>query len=524
MDIYGRLRALDFVVIAAYVVVLIVIGVYVSFRRRHQEDQVLSHRSFGRFYVGLSIFATNITPAIMIAAASAAYATGMVTASFEWLAWPFLMLLAMLFAPHYLNTKISTMPQFVRRRFGPRAAEFLSWYALLTTVIVWLGGTLYVGSLLLSQILNWPLWASAGTLMVIATFLTAAGGLAVVMVTDSFQSILIIFGAALLTILGFSQVGGLDRLLEAVPAERWTLLRPTSDPNYPWHAVLLGYPVLAIWFWCTDQTIVQRVLAARDLKQGQLGVLFTGFLKISTPFLFALPGIFCFVLHPGLDDPDKAFMTMVSTHLPAGMVGLIVAVLIAALVSTINAGLNSFRTIFTLDVYVRKINPGASPAQLKHVGRVTTACTALAAVSIALFLQHSGKNLFDMGQSMMTYFAPPMAAVFLVGVLWRRATATAAFWTLIIGSACSLSVGVMEFCKFPYPGFWPHYLLLGFFLFVCVSSFMIVLSLLTRNAAFEERFPTLTETYRLSGTDARPVWLGWAVLGIIMLGLYLLFN
>ena len=142
MDIYGRLRALDFVVIAAYVVVLIVIGVYVSFRRRHEEDQFLANRSFGWFNVGLSIFATNITPAIMIAAASAAYATGMVTASFEWLAWPFLMLLAMLFAPHYLNTKISTMPQFVRRRFGPRAAEFLSWYALLTTVIVWLGGTL----------------------------------------------------------------------------------------------------------------------------------------------------------------------------------------------------------------------------------------------------------------------------------------------------------------------------------------------------------------------------------------------
>ncbi len=524
MEIYGRLRALDFVVIAAYVILLIVIGIYVSIRRRHEEDQFLANRSFGWFNVGLSIFATNVTPAIMIAAASAAYATGMATANFEWLAWPFLMLLAMVFAPHYLNTKITTMPQFVRRRFGPRAAEFLSWYALLSILIVWLGGTVYTGSLLLSQIMNWPLWVSAGTLMGTSTILTVAGGLAVIIVTDSFQSILIILGAALLTIIGLGEVGGLDRLLEAVPAERWTLFRPASDPSYPWHAVLLGYPVLGIWFWCTDQTIVQRVLAARNLKQGQLGVLFTGFLKIATPFLFTLPGILCFVLHPGLEDPDKAFMTMVCNHMPAGIVGLVVVVLIAALVSTINAGLNSFRTIFTLDIYVRKLHPNASPRHIRSVGRVTTLCIALVSVGIALFLQTSGKNLFDLGQSMMAYLAPPMAAVFLVGVLWRRATATAALYTLTIGSASCLGVGIMEFCKFPYGGFWPHYLLLTFTLFVCVSSFMIVLSLLTRNADCEERFPTLAEAYRLNGRDVRSVWSGWVVMGVIMLGLYVFFN
>lgn len=524
MDIYGHLKVLDFVVIAAYVVLLIALGIHVSIRRRHEDDQFLANRSFGWFSVGLSIFATNITPAIMIAAASAAYATGMVTANFEWLAWPFLMLLAMLFAPHYLNTRITTMPQFVRRRFGPRAAEFLSWYALLSTIVVWLGGTLYAGSVLLSQIMNWPIWASAGALIGIATFLTISGGLAVVIVTDSFQSILIIAGAALLTILGLSEVGGLDRLLESLPPERWTLFRPASDPEYPWHAMLLGYPVLGIWFWCTDQTIVQRVLAARDLKQGQLGALFTGFLKITTPFLFILPGIVCFVLHPGLDDPDQAFMTMVANYLPEGMVGLIVAVLIAALISTLNAGLNSFRTIFTFDIYVRKLYPEASPHHLKNVGRITTLGIAVVSMGIALFLQTTDKNLFDLGQGMIASFAPPMAAVFLVGVLWPRATATAAFYTLIVGSVCSLSIWFMDFNNYPGKDFWPHYMFRAFLLFVGISFFMLVLSLLTRNAECEERFPTLAEVYRRSERRGRGVWLGWAVLGVVMLGLYGFFS
>lgn len=524
MDIHARLKNLDFMVIAAYIILLIAFGSYVSIRRRHDEDQFLANRSFGWFNVGMSIFATNITPSMMIATASAAYATGMAIANFEWLGWLFLMLLAMVFAPHYLNTKISTMPQFVRRRFGPQSAEFLSWYALLSTIVLWLGGQLYVGALLLSQIMDWPLWVSAATLMGIATFLTVSGGLAVVIATDSFQSILIIAGGAILAIIGFNEIGGLERLLESVPAGKWALLRPVNDPHYPWHAILLGYPVLGVWFWCTDQTIVQRVLAARDLKQGQLGALFTGFLKISTPFLFILPGIFCFVLHPGLDDPNKAFMTMVSNYLPTGMVGLIVAVLVAALISTLNAGLNSFRTIFTLDIYARKLYPTASPHHIKNVGRVTTIATALMAFGIALAMQTSGKNLFDLLQSIIAYFAPPMAAVFLIGVLWQRATATAAFYTLIFGSAFSLSIGTMDFFNFPEEKFWPHYLLMAFILFVCICAFMIVLSLLTRHTHYEEQFPTLAEAYRRGASHGRIVWLGWAVLAVIMIGLYGLFN
>ena len=378
--------------------------------------------------------------------------------------------------------------------------------------------------------MDWPLWVSVSTLMAVATFLTVAGGLAVIMVTDTYQSILMIVGAVILAVIGFLEVCGLEPLLRAVPPEPWTLLRPASDAAYPWHAILLGYPVLGVWFWCTDQTVVQRVLGARNLRQGQIGTLFTAFLKILTPFIFILPGFFCYVLHPNLDDPNKAFMTMVGNYMPVGMLGLIIAVLIAALISTIDSGLNSFSTIFTLDIYKRKIRPDASPKRIKLIGRIVTVITAIAAVGIAISMQTVGKNLFDLIQGIIAYFAPPMAAVFLVGVLWKRATAKAALWTLIGGSFVSLSVGVLDLFKKPIEEnlgaviHLPHFLLMAFYLFAGITVFMIIVSLLTKNSDHEEPMPSPAETYRKGDTKIKDIWLGWAVLAIIMIAIYIVFN
>jgi len=524
------LTTLDIAVLVGYVMLLVGIGMFVSYRRRNEDDQFLAGRSFGWFNVGLSIFGTNISPSFLIASASAAYATGMVTANFEWLAWPFLMLLAMLFAPHYLKMKIGTMPQFVRRRFGQGPANFLSFYALLSTVVLWLGGALYAGGKLLSQILDWPLAGSVFALICVATFLTVAGGLAVVMVTDSFQSILMLAGAGLLSVLALHEAGGLSAVMETVPPDRWTLLRPLSDPDYPWHAMLLGYPVLGVWFWCTDQTIVQRVLGARSLKQGQLGAQFAGFLKILTPLVFTIPGFVCFVLHPELADPDAAFMTMVSTYMPAGVVGLIVAVLIAALISTVDSGLNSFSTIYTLDIHKRWIKPGATPHELKIIGRMVTVVIAALSMGIALSMDKSEKNLFDLLQSIIAYFAPPMSAVFLVGILWKKATARAAMVTLCGGSALSLGVGLLDFFKQPLAGVigvelvLPHFLLTSFMLFAVLCLVMIFVSRFTSHSVEEQALGSLKDAYHEHRRGARAVWLGWVILAAIMLGIYLVFN
>ena len=548
MDIHDRLQTFDFVVIVTYIVILVSIGMWVSFRRRGAEDLFLGGRSQGWGVVGLSIFGTNVNPSFLISSCSVAYVSGFAAANFEWLAWWLMMLLAMLFVPYYLTTRVRTMPEFIRRRFGRGAHTFLSYYALFTTIVSWLGLVLYTGGLLFSQIMDWPLWLSLVVLMAISTSFTIIGGLAAVMITDAFQTVLMIAGAATLTVIGLWKVGGVASLVAEVPDSHWVLLRSGPDAEYPWHAMLLGYGVAGIWFWCADQTIVQRVLGAKDLRNGQLGTVFAAFLKILPPFLFLLPGILCYVLHPDLDDPDKAFATMIVHHLPTGLVGLMVAVLIAALISTIDSGLNSFSTVFTLDIYSRGIRPGASPAEVKLVGRIATLLAALLAVGVALTMANFDRGLFDMIQSVIGFIAPPVSAVFLIGVLWRRATSAAALATLIAGSIVSITVG---FCHLN--GFagnelsqwiganmseaagehlnawigdlvWDHFLLVSFYLFAGICLFMVVVSLATRNSPNEEQLPSLKETYALQEASSSLIWKLWGLLAVCMAVIYWIFD
>ncbi len=524
MDIHSKLQTLDFAIIVGYIVTLVAIGMWVSFRRRGAEDLFLGGRSQSWPVVGLSIFGTNVNPSFLISSCSVAYMSGFAAANFEWLAWWLMMLLAMLFVPYYMRTRVSTMPEFINRRFGRGPHAFLSYYALFTTIVSWLGLVLYTGGLLFSQIMDWPLWVSLVVLMAIATSFTVIGGLAAVMVTDAFQTVLMIGGAAALTLIGLHEVGGVSALAERVPDSYWQLLRSGEKAKYPWHAMLLGYPVAGIWFWCADQTIVQRVLGARDMRQGQLGVVFAAFLKILPPFLFLLPGILCFVLHPGLDDPNEAFATMVVSHLPTGMVGLMVAVLIAALISTIDSGLNSFSTVFTLDIYKKSFRPQASAVETKLVGRIATVLAAAIAVSSALVMDRFDRGLFDMIQSVIGFIAPPVSAVFVIGVLWRRATSKAALMTLIVGSISSISIGFCNLNDWPSKAFWPHFMLLSFYVFAGICLFMVVASLLTRNDSREEQLPSLKETYAQQGSRSRSLWLLWGVLAAIMAAIYLFFD
>ena len=524
MEIYERLQLLDFAVILAYLVTLVAMGMWVSFRRRGAEDLFLGGRSQGWGVVGLSIFGTNVNPSFLISSCSVAYVSGFAAANFEWLAWLLMLLLAMVFIPYYTQTRVSTMPEFIRRRFGRGPHLFFSYYTLFAIIVSWLGLVLYTGGLLTSQMMGWPLWLSLVVLMAIATSFTVTGGLAAVMITDAFQTILIIAGAAALTAIGLWKVGGVQELVAQVPGSYWVLLRSGPDAQYPWYAMILGYPVIGIWFWCADQTIVQRVLGAKDMQQAQLGTVFAAFLKILPPLLFLLPGILCFILHPSLDDPDKAFATMIVHHLPTGMVGLMVAVMIAALISTIDSGLNSFGTVFTLDIYQKTFRPQASPTEVKLVGRIATLAAAALAVGVALSMANFDRGLFDMIQSVLGFVAPPVSAMFLIGVLWPRATSTAALLTLVVGSLVSISLGLCHLNGYPSEEFWPHFLMLSFYLFAGCCVFMVAVSLVTRNAPPDERLPTLKEIGTSREAGSRLVWMLWGVLAACMAGLYWVFN
>jgi len=298
---------------------------------------------------------------------------------------------------------------------------------------------------------------------------------------------------------------------------------PMDDPNYPWLAIALGYPVMGVWFWCTDQSMVQSVLGAKSLKQGQLGANFTGWLKIFDVALFIIPGIVCFILFPDLADPDEAYMTMVTRLFPAGMTGLVMAVLIAALVSTIDSALNSLSTVFTMDIYVKKYKPEASQKDIVKIGRMVTAIGAVLGVVMAIGIDSiKGLNLFDVFQSVLGFIAPPLSVVFLTGVFWKKMTTKAANVILIAGTVISIGTGITYLFILPSSeyDFWPHFLMLSFYIFVVLMILAVVVASLDREG---QKADNELDMSRIGKPD-RKVMIAWIALIVVMVSLYLFFN
>lgn len=521
------LHSIDYYVIGIYIVLLMAIGLVVSMRQAKSTSLFVGDKSVGFASIGMSIWGTNIGPSFLIASFGAAYSSGMLIANFEWFAWIFLLLLAMVFTPYYLSLNITTIPQFIKRRFGDTMYRLLTAYSLLTIVIIWLGGGLYVGGLLFSQFTGWELWASIALLLFVATSFTVVGGLAAVIVTDAFQTILMIVGMSALTIIGLYEIGGIDGLMAKTPPDYWHLIDFDSE-QVPWLAFILGYPIMGVWFWCTDQTIVQRVFAAKDLPTAQKGVLLAGVLKILPPFIFILPGIIFFGLQPGLENTDGAFIAMVTDYMPVGFRGLMIAVLMAALISTLDSGLNSFSTIFTLDFYEPVIakNKTLSIKETRFVGRVVTVVASVLAFFWALAMENVAANLFELLQSLIAFLAPPLTTLFLVGLFWRRVTTTAACYSFVISCITCITVGVFSTQGQTFGLFeqWPHFLLLSFILFVFSCAVTILLSLVTEHSVEEEMLPSYKELSGNTANQSKSIWKGWLLLAVVMVGLYAVFE
>src|SRR5690606_37709371 len=308
------------------------------------------------------------------------------------------------------------------------------------------------------------MYLSVIVLVSLAGLFAYTGGLKTIAKINIFQMILLIIVSALLTYLGIVKIGGLDVLFSSTPENYWSLIRPASDNEYPWYAILLGYPVAAIAFFCTDQAMVQSVLGSKSLKQGQLGVNFIAWLKILSLPLFILTGVICYILFPNLEDPSLAYMTMVTNLFPTGLNGLVIVVLIAVLVGTIGSSLNSLSTVFTMDLYIKHINPSAETKDIIKTGQLKVVVVCFVAVLMALAIdQIKGLNLFDVFQSILGFIAPPLAAVFLLAVLWNKTSQFAVNSLLTFGAFLSLGVGILYLWIFPSKeyGFWPHYLMLS---------------------------------------------------------------
>lgn len=525
MEIHELLSTTDFVVVGVYILVLVGIGYWASVRQNRESDGnlFLAGNSLNWTSIGFTMWGTNVGPSMLIASASIGYTTGIVAGNFAWYAFIFIFLLAVVFAPRYMGAKVQTLPEFMGKRFGNSTQNILAWYTIITILISWLSLTLFAGGILIQQILGIPMWMSIIVLIIIASFFTIAGGLKAIAYTNVFQMILLIVVSLVLTITGIYEIGGLDTLISETPSQYWNLFLPADDPNYPWLAILLGYPVMGVWFWCTDQSMVQSVLGAKNIKQGQLGANFTGWLKILDVPLFILPGIICFILYPELQNPDEAYMTMVTKMFPVGMTGLVMAVLIAALVSTIDSALNALSTVFTMDIYVKKFRPEASQRQVVKIGRIVTVFGAIIAIFITLAINSiKGLNLFDIFQSILGFIAPPMSVVFLFGVLWKKTTTRAANFILLFGTIISLGIGVLYLWIFPADQyeFWPHFLMLSFYIFVLLSALIIILSVTDKT---KEKFVSILD-YGTIAKLTNSAKLLWGALFVVMIALYIFFN
>jgi SSS family solute:Na+ symporter len=514
------LALVDYLVLLLYIAGLFFIGFYLN-KKSSGADIFLGGRSLRWWQIGFSMFSANAGPMMLIGFAGVGFSQGVVGSNFEWLAWIFLLMLSMFFLPHYISTKVSTMPQFLELRFGKRSYNFLVVYSLISILVVWLGSALYAGGLLISQIFNWPLMRAVIIVAVVATSFTAIGGLKAVVRTGIFQSIIIIVSSVALTVLGISKIGGVGKLIHAAPENYWKLFRPASDPEYSWVAVILGYPVVAIYYWCADQTIVQKVLAAKNLREGQKGAMFIAALKIIMPLIFIFPGIMCFVLFKNTAQPDNAYITLVKQLMPHGLLGLCIAALIAALIDTVSSGLNSFSTVFTLDVAARFTE--LNDVQKRVIGKWITVVAAFLAVLVAVLFSHSGKGFFELSQGLVSILAPPLSVVFLAGIMWKRVNSLAAEIVLYGGGLLCLVIGACHVLNYPYKGYWPHFLLLSFYIFVLLSIVIVAVTLLSKKKE-NTALPSLVETNKRAGHGARSVWARWALLAAVMGGIYFLFR
>ena len=514
------MQSLDWLILAVYFVVLIAIGIWASSKRKKGGALFLAERSLRWHHIGFSMWGTNVGPSMLIASASAGFTTGIVSGNYAWYAFVFIALLAFVFAPRYLGANISTLPEFMGLRFGQSTRNILAWYTIVTIIISWLALTLFAGGILIRQVFDIPMWMSALVLLIISAFFTMLGGLKAVAYTNVYQMLLLIIVSLILVIVGLDRVGGISALVAKVPADYWVMFKPNSDEAFPWLPIILGYPVMGIWFWCTDQSMVQPVLAARNLREGQLGTNFTGWLKILDVALYIVPGIICFALFPTLENPDEAYLTMVENLFPVGMVGLVFAVLTACLVSTIGSALNALSTVFTMDIYVKRFRPNASQRHINYVGRIVTVIGAAIAIVLTVAIDSiKDLNLFNVFQSVLSFIAPPMAAVFVLGIFWKRTTVRAANFALTIGTVFCLLVGVLYLWPPEWLHIaWPHFMLLSFELFVILLVSMVIVS--------------LTDKDKTKYTIPAPIHEGWSklaillwiALAIVMVSLYVYFN
>lgn len=490
---------IDTLIVVAYLIGIIAFGIWAGFKKNtSSEDFFLGGRTLRWPMIGAGLFCANISSIHLVGLASSGYQHGLVIGNFEWMASFCLILLGMVFAPFYFRSRITTLPEYVERRYSPGARTFLAGIFIMSALLVHIGISMYAGAKVLEAFFGINFVISIIGISVATSIYTILGGLKGVMYTDTVQAVLLLLGAALLTYFGLQALGeaGIRSWADfeaAAKPGQLEMIQPLHDASAPgrfglnefsWYSILFGYPVLGIWYWCTDQTIVQKILSAKTEKDGRDGAIFAGFLKILPVFVMVFPGVMAYVLFRDKigSDNDATLMVMMTELLPVGVRGLMAAGLLAALMSTIAAALNSVATLTAEDIF-KRIRPEISDRQLVRIGRITAGVVIVLAM---LWSSQGGKfgSIFEAINKIPMAFAPGITTIFLFGVFWKRGNRQGAMAAL----AFNVIVGLVYLCiDIPLVGStqWLAkelgipFMQVGWYLFLLSSVIYVVVSLAT---------------------------------------------
>ena len=554
---------LDWLVIGLFFVALILIIVWVSRQKQNTaSDYFLGGKDATWIAIGASIFASNIGSEHLIGLAGAGASSGMAMAHWEIQGW-MILILGWVFVPFYSRSMVYTMPEFLERRYNGASRTILSLISLISYVLTKVAVTVYAGGLVFQQVFGidtlWGIdffWIAAIGLVLITALYTIFGGMKSVLYTSVLQTPILLLGSLIILVLGLRELGGWDemmRICSAVEVNEYgdtmtNLIRNNNDPQYPWLGALIGSAVIGFWYWCTDQFIVQRVLSGKDEKQSRRGTIFGAYLKLLPVFLFLIPGMIAFALHQNLGDflpltpegtpnSDAAFPTLVAKLLPAGVKGLIVCGILAALMSSLASLFNSSSALFTIDFYQR-FHPKTDSKKLVRIGQAATVVIVLLGIVWIPVMRSMGDVLYNYLQEVQSVLAPGIAAAFLMGIVWKRTTAQGGMWGLISGLAIGmtrLSAKIWYDFNPTLPGedhSWFQYIFYdcnwlffcGWMLLFCLAVVFVV-SMFTKAPEPGKIqglvFGTSTEKQRL---ETRQSWNGWDIFHtIVILGITVAF-
>ena len=441
-NVTATMATLDWLIVSIYMLGIIALGLYASRGQADAKDYFLASRSSTWPTIGLALIGSNISATTLIGLAGAAYTIGISVFNYEWMASVILAVYCIFFLPAVLRSQVYTMPEFLERRFSQSIRLYFSGLTIFLNIVVDTAGTLFGGALLFKLLFpTLALWEIASVLAVTAGIYTALGGLRAVMVTEVVQTILLLGASVFIAFFAFDKAGGWDNVMANVAPDKLSLIRPIGDPGVPWIGLLTGVPLLGFYFWCTNQFMAQRVLSAKSLAHGRWGSLFAGFLKLPILFLMVLPGTAAILIYPDLPNGDLVYPKLIFDLLPVGIVGVVIAGFLAAIMSSIASTFNSASTLVTMD-FARKFAPQLSDSHLVQIGRITTLVLMVLSIAWIPMIEKYASSLWQYIQAVLAYTAPPIIALFVLGLFWHRANATGARVGLIIGTATGVCLFV----------------------------------------------------------------------------------